>query len=377
MKPAREPATDNRQTYFVSSQTWGRRRLFQIDRWARLFLETLYHYRGSAYLLHEFVIMPDHFHALLTPRTSLKRAMQFIKGGFSRRAKVAFGSNLEIWQRGFSERRIRDAADFHRHLEYIYQNPVAKRLAAEPQDYPYSSARAEFPRDPVPQRLKPFVIEASNGTAKAVPLQRIDRKERVGSCQEARSSNSERLLKGGRNIEAVILVGYMGAGKTSVGQALASRLGWRFVDLDDRIQSREGRSIAEIFRDSGERAFRAAESRALGELLAELPSAGGTVAALGGGAFAQEENAAAIRRSGHAVVFLDAEIGELRRRCAQAGAARPLYQDENQFRQLYERRLGAYMKADFCVDTTGKSIAQVALEIASILQGEGSNDVSQ
>ncbi len=302
--------------------------------------------------------------------------MQFMKGGFSRRAKVAFESNLEIWQRGFSDHRIHPA-DFHRHLEYIYPNPVAKRLAAEPQDYPYSSARAEFPGDHIPEQLKPLGIEGRNGTAKVVPLQGIDRREGVGSCEEAGSSNSERVLKGGRNTGAVILVGYMGAGKTSVGQALASRLGWRFVDLDDRIQSREGRSIAEIFRDSGERAFRAAESRALSELLAELPSAGGTVAALGGGAFAQEKNAAAIRRSGHVVVFLDAEIGELRRRCAQAGAVRPLYQDENQFRQLYERRRSAYMKADFCVDTTGKSIAQVALEIASILQGDGSNDASQ
>jgi len=69
-------------------------------------------------------------------------------------------------------------------------------------------------------------------------------------------------------VRAVILVGFMGAGKTSVGRALGGRLGWRFQDLDERVQAREGRSVADIFRESGETEFRRAEHAALRELLA-------------------------------------------------------------------------------------------------------------
>jgi REP-associated tyrosine transposase len=84
----------------VTTSTWGRRALFHAEPWSRLIIDTLYHYRGSAYLLHEFVIMPDHIHVLLTPLTSLEKAVQFIKGGFSYRAKKELGSNLEVWQKG-------------------------------------------------------------------------------------------------------------------------------------------------------------------------------------------------------------------------------------------------------------------------------------
>ncbi len=164
-------------------------------------------------------------------------------------------------------------------------------------------------------------------------------------------------------IRSVFLVGFMGVGKTSVGQELARRLGWRFLDLDDLIVAREGRAIAEIFRDSGETAFRQAESRALGELLATgLRQA--TVVALGGGAFAQEENARLLRQASVPVVFLDAPLQELRRRCAPEAGNRPLFQDENQFRQLYEARLHAYMKADLRIQTSGLTVEQVAAELA-------------
>jgi putative transposase len=82
----------------ITTETWLRRALFRNDTWARLLIDTLYHYRGSAYLLHEFVIMPDHIHVLITPTTSLEKSVQFIKGGFSYRAKRELGSNMEIWQ---------------------------------------------------------------------------------------------------------------------------------------------------------------------------------------------------------------------------------------------------------------------------------------
>ena len=86
-------------TFFISSQTWNRRRLFQQATNAELFLETLQHYRREGhYKLHAFVVMPDHIHLLLTPQEiTLERAVMLIKGGFSRRLE----SKFPIWQRGF------------------------------------------------------------------------------------------------------------------------------------------------------------------------------------------------------------------------------------------------------------------------------------
>jgi putative transposase len=111
MKIAREHSSNNGQTYFVTSQTWMRRELFRNPRWAALFLDVLRSYRPAKYLLHEFVLMRDHFHLIITPQTSLEKAIQLIKGGFSFRAKKELGSGLEVWQRGFSDHRIRDAED--------------------------------------------------------------------------------------------------------------------------------------------------------------------------------------------------------------------------------------------------------------------------
>src|SRR5579863_1223178 len=157
MRPIREHATSNGQTYMVTSSTWGRRALFSREVWARLLIHTLFHYRGSAYLLHEFVVMPDHIHVLLTPITSLEKAVQFIEGGFSYRAKKEVGSNLEVWQKGFSDHRIRDASDYRIHQLYIQQNPVRRHFCERPEEYPFSSARAELELDPAPQGLKPLI----------------------------------------------------------------------------------------------------------------------------------------------------------------------------------------------------------------------------
>jgi len=171
MRPKREHATENQQTYMVTTSTWGRRALFRGERWAALLIDTLYHHRGAAYLLHEFVIMPDHIHVLLTPLTSLEKAVQFIKGGFSYRAKKELGSNMEVWQKGFQDHRIRDAADYDVHVTYIRQNPVRKHLCQEPQEYPYSSAHSGFTCDPVPQGLKAKAFAAAVGAPEGAPFQ--------------------------------------------------------------------------------------------------------------------------------------------------------------------------------------------------------------
>lgn len=164
----------------------------------------------------------------------------------------------------------------------------------------------------------------------------------------------------------VFLVGFMGAGKTSVGQALARRLGWTFEDLDERIQSREQRTIEQIFRLAGEAAFRIVEHESIRELLARAGSSR-QVVALGGGAFTQPENAAALRDSGYPVVFLDAPVEELWRRCQEQAAVRPLRRNREQFRSLYETRRTHYVTASLCVDTGGKDIEAVAAEVACSL----------
>jgi putative transposase len=159
-------------TYMITSATWGRRSLFTKDPWAQLLIDTLYHYRGSAYLLHEFVVMPDHVHVLLTPKTSLEKAVQFIKGWFSYRAKKELGSNMEVWQKGFSDHRIRDAGDYVRHVEYIRKNPVRKHLRERAEEFPYSSAYVGFELDPVPQGLKPALFwEPDTARLEGAPFQ--------------------------------------------------------------------------------------------------------------------------------------------------------------------------------------------------------------
>jgi putative transposase len=175
LKPAREHATNNAQTYFVTSDTWERRALFRSESWARLFFKTLLSHRGDAYLLHEFVLMPDHFHLLMTPETALEKAVQLIKGGFSFRAKKELGSNMEVWQRGFSDHRVRDLEDYDKHRHYIHMNPVKKHLCASPMEYRYSSAYPGWKLDPIPQGLKPgdfyWVV---SGTTEVVPFQSMN-----------------------------------------------------------------------------------------------------------------------------------------------------------------------------------------------------------
>ncbi len=166
---------------------------------------------------------------------------------------------------------------------------------------------------------------------------------------------------------AVLLLGFMGAGKSSVGQALARRLGWRFVDLDQRIEMREGRTITEIFSGSGEEAFRRIETAVLRELLAELGHGSPMVVALGGGAPVREENAALLASCEAPQVFLDAPFEVVRQRCREAAAARPLFREEERARLLYEWRRQHYLKAQFRVDTTARSVEQTAAYIARAL----------
>jgi putative transposase len=125
---------------------------------ARLFVDTLLGYRDQGkYLLHEFVVMPNHFHLVLTPgEVTLERSMQFIKGGFSFRVAKEFGTKREIWQTRFVDRRVRDANEYVAFRLYIHQNPVKRRLVSRPEEWEFGSASGKYRRDEVPQRLKPM-----------------------------------------------------------------------------------------------------------------------------------------------------------------------------------------------------------------------------
>ena len=171
----------------------------------------------------------------------------------------------------------------------------------------------------------------------------------------------------------------MGAGKSSVGRALGQRLNWVFEDLDDRIATREGRTVAEIFRDSGESEFRRAEHAALQQVLHELRGGIYRIVALGGGTFAQEQNHKAIQASGIRTIFLDAPLDELWRRCElqpNLDARRPLQTSEDQFRELHKKRLPSYRRASLRFDIAGKQVERIAAEIAEMLEALGLKQIA-
>lgn len=157
MKPARLPSVKPEQTFFIGTSTWQKRALFQSTQLAELFCRLLFEYRDQhKFTLQAFVLMPDHFHLLITPATdvTLERSLQLIKGGFSFRVKKELEKNLEIWQRGFTDRRVRNIEELVGFRQYIHQNPVKARLCGKAEDYPYSSANQRFRMDALPPYLR-------------------------------------------------------------------------------------------------------------------------------------------------------------------------------------------------------------------------------
>jgi len=157
--------------------------------------------------------------------------------------------------------------------------------------------------------------------------------------------------------QRIVLVGFMGAGKTTVGLALARRLGWRFRDLDRWIEERQGMTVAELFRRRGEAFFREEEgraARAAGRLRRH-------VVAAGGGAFVPEANRAALQR-GALVVWLRCGEKELWRRLPRDGS-RPLATGRVTMRRLLAEREPSYRLADLVVDTSRAAPERVAQRI--------------
>lgn len=146
-------------SYFVTTRCWQGRQVFQVPEIAEILLQTMFDYRErNEYLLHEFVVMPNHLHLMLTPSatTSLEKAIQLIKGGSSHRTHKQRQQGMQIWQEGFHDWTIRDADDWRSKVEYIRMNPARAKLVVNPEDWPYSSASGRFTLDPVPDRYLQF-----------------------------------------------------------------------------------------------------------------------------------------------------------------------------------------------------------------------------
>jgi shikimate kinase len=165
-------------------------------------------------------------------------------------------------------------------------------------------------------------------------------------------------------MRSVFLVGFMGAGKSSVGVALATRLGYRFIDLDEEISGRFGTTIPEIFHHHGEAAFRVVE----GEELARCADLTDVVVATGGGAFCIEANREIIHNGEGVSVYLELPWEELGKRLASDHRERPKYDDADRARRLYEERLPHYRRAMITVSLEGfESSDDIAERIAAKL----------
>lgn len=164
-----------------------------------------------------------------------------------------------------------------------------------------------------------------------------------------------------REGDSIFLAGFMGAGKTAVGRALARVLGYRFFDLDALIEERTGKSVREIFTQLGEQEFRRLESEAI-RSLGELK---GAVVALGGGAYQSEPNRAALRASG-VTVWLDCPFEVCFERI-KGGTSRPLLAGESELRELFDSRRAAYSAADYIVEAGSLPPEKVAAQIIAKL----------
>ncbi len=146
------------RTFFITTGTHQRKSLLTSEALSTLLLNLLRADRDKKrYAIHEYVFMPDHVHLLLTPapEISLEKAMQFVKGGFSFRAKKEAAFRDEVWQAGYNEHRIKDADNYAYHRNYIWENPVRAGLVSVASEYRWSSARPGSDVDPPPPGLKP------------------------------------------------------------------------------------------------------------------------------------------------------------------------------------------------------------------------------
>jgi shikimate kinase len=160
------------------------------------------------------------------------------------------------------------------------------------------------------------------------------------------------------------LVGFMGSGKTAVGQLLAEELGWPFVDVDDDIEKAQGVSIAEIFDQRGEAEFRQMEKEALRKRVREVECGRPMVLALGGGAFLDPENRKMLEERG-VTLWLDCSFPRICDRL-EGQTHRPLARDPDQFRKLFDDRREVYAQAEYRIEADSDDPAAVVAEILKL-----------
>ncbi len=164
-----------------------------------------------------------------------------------------------------------------------------------------------------------------------------------------------------RRRKLIYLLGFMGSGKSTVGELLAQQIKWNFIDLDSTIEAGQGVSIREIFENAGEPFFRQVEHAALTEASKTEPA----VISLGGGTWVQKLNMDFIRAAGGTTIWLDCGLEELRRRCAQI-QNRPLFKDPESFARLYNERVPYYRLAERQVATEALSPGEVVQKILQL-----------
>jgi putative transposase len=197
-------APQSTRTFFVTSTTAGRRALLQSDRMAQLLVDVLAENRRKRrFLLHEFVIMPNHFHLLLTPAAEIPLE-KALKGGFSYRAKREIHFAFEIWQASFLNHRIRDAEDYKHHHTYIWENPVRAGLSERPELFAWSSASLGMELDAPPPGLKPsiYIPERSRGFENPLPWTKVRGWHSLSySLIQLRQNVFRRPIRSSRNVE--------------------------------------------------------------------------------------------------------------------------------------------------------------------------------
>lgn len=162
----------------------------------------------------------------------------------------------------------------------------------------------------------------------------------------------------------IYLTGFMASGKTTVGQVLAQRIGWRFADLDYDIESEWQTTIASIFQERGETEFRRIETQAVRKRILSIRCGTPTILALGGGTYAQPENAEILDSHGVSL-WLDCPFDVVCRR-VQENTARPLARDPELFRNLYLSRQAAYARAAYRIPVTEEAADQVVNRILEL-----------
>jgi len=167
------------------------------------------------------------------------------------------------------------------------------------------------------------------------------------------------------NSRHIIITGFMGSGKTTIGRGLARILRCEMLDLDHVIAEREGRTAGEIIEQDGEQSFREVETRILQEVLGNSPRG---VIALGGGAWTLERNRNLINKHGCVTVWLDAPFELCWERILLSGSSRPLARDEGQARMLYAERRPQYALAKLPIRlVANRSTDEISAEIAERL----------